>query len=94
MSALSLLIEMKRVKYLYIAWMAVLLLTACTEADETADGQGHVPVTLTQTMLTRAAQNLNEANLATGENVAVRITNLGATTLYTYQADGSGGLLQ
>lgn len=92
MSALSLLIEMKRVKYLYIAWMAVLLLTACTEADETADGQGHVPVTLTQTMLTRAAQNLNEANLATGENVAVRITNLGATTLYTYQADGSGGL--
>ena len=83
---------MKTNKIFFAAAIAALSLSACSEMDETASGRSDVPVRLTATELqadlTRAAQNLNEGTITSGENITVAI---GGNT-YTYQAGTAGAL--
>ena len=73
--------------------LVALLLTGCTETEESSKDRKDIPVSLSSYVLsTRAAQNLNVGHLTDGENVAVRITHDATTTLYTYQTDGSGNM--
>ena len=84
-----------KTKTLLIAAAALTALTACTDDSITNE---RVPVTLAYTTLdaveTRAAQNLNEGNFATGENIMVRISNTGASewTDYTFTTAAEGAL--
>ena len=83
---------MKTNKIFFAAAIAALSLSACSEMDETASGRSDVPVRLTATELqadlTRAAQNLNEGTITSGENITVAF---GGNT-YTYQAGTAGAL--
>ena len=82
-------------KKILFAAAALTLLTACTDDVITTE---RVPVRLTYTALdaveTRAAQNLNEGEFATGEAVMVRISNTGQGewTDYTFTTAAEGVL--
>lgn len=85
---------MKTKKFFMLAVLVALGFTACNEMDD-MPGSGtksNVPVRLTATTLTadvtRAAQDLNEGYITSGENISVKV---GSST-YTYQAGAAGAL--
>ena len=85
---------MKTKNFFMLAVLVALGFTACNEMDD-MPGSGtksNVPVRLTSTTLTadvtRAAQNLNEDYITSGENISVKV---GSST-YTYQAGAAGAL--
>lgn len=85
---------MKTKKFFMFAVLVALGFTACTEMDDMPGSaeKSNVPVRLTATTLTadvtRAAQNLNEGYITSGENITVKV---GSST-YTYQAGAAGAL--
>ena len=81
----------------------VLLLTACTSDFYEEYVNGRVPVSLGYEVLTAeestrtaASTDLNDANIASGDNITVKIKNNGADasayTSYTYTAGASGAM--
>ena len=82
-------------KKLLFAAAALMTLAACTEDDITIE---RVPVRLAYTnvdaVATRAAQNLNQGEFATGEAIKVRISNTGAGewTDYTFTTAADGAM--
>ena len=88
-----------KTKKLLFAAAALTLLTACSSDDSPIENnEQRVLVTLAYTTIdateTRAAQNLNEGTVASGESVMVRISNTGAGewTDYTFTTAAAGAM--
>lgn len=86
-----------KTKKLLFAAAALTVLAACSSDDSPMDNvEQRLPVTLAYSTIdateTRAAQNLNEGTIASGESVKVRISNTGAGewTDYTFTTGSAG----
>ena len=87
-----------KTKILFAA-AALTVLTACSSDDSPIENaEQRMPVTLAYTTIdaaeTRAAQNLNQGTLASGESVKVRISNTGtgSWTDYTFTTAAEGAM--